>query len=116
MPRWFNIAGPCEDDIHYMLSPTTRLPDLEELIQQRSYFVLHAPRQTGKTTAMLALAQQLTDTGLYAAVMVSVEVGSAFNHDPSAAELAILGTWQNTIEDNLPPELQPPNWVYNAIS
>ncbi|MBD2362706.1 ATP-binding protein [Anabaena minutissima FACHB-250] len=114
MSRWFNIAGPCEDDIHYMLSPTIRLPDLEELIQQRSYFVLHAPRQTGKTTAMLALAQQLTDTGRYAAVVVSVEVGSAFNHDPSAAELAILGTWQNTIEDNLPPELQPPAWVYNA--
>ncbi len=39
-----------------MLSPTVRLLDLEELIQQRSYFVLHAPRQTGKTTAMLALA------------------------------------------------------------
>ncbi|HLO89010.1 MAG TPA: ATP-binding protein [Nostocaceae cyanobacterium] len=113
MSRWFNIAGPCKDDIHYMLSPTTRLPDLEELIQQRSYFVLHAPRQTGKTTAMLALAQQLTATGRYAAVMVSVEVGSAFNHDPSAAELAILGTWRNTIEDNLPPELQPPTWVYN---
>ncbi|MTJ09643.1 AAA-like domain-containing protein [Anabaena sp. UHCC 0204] len=108
MSRWFNIAGPCEDDIHYMLSPTTRLPDLEELIQQRSYFVLHAPRQTGKTTAMLALAQQLTATGNYAAVMVSAEVGSAFNHDPGAAELAILGAWQNTIEDNLPPELQPP--------
>ena len=78
MTRWFNIAGPCKDDIHYMLSPTVRLPDLEELIQQRSYFVLHAPRQTGKTTAMLALAQQLTNTGNYAAVMVSVEVGSAF--------------------------------------
>ncbi len=37
MTRWFNIAGPCKDDIHYMLSPTVRLPDLEELIQQRSY-------------------------------------------------------------------------------
>ena len=114
MSRWFNIAGPCKDDIHYMLSPTIRLPDLEELIRQRSYFVLHAPRQTGKTTAMLALAQQLTATESYAAVMVSVEVGSAFNHDPGAAELAILGTWRNTIEDNLPPELQPPTWVYNA--
>ena len=56
---------------------------------------------------MLALAQQLTDTGRYAAVMVSVEVGSAFNHDPGAAELAILGTWYDTIEDRLPPELQP---------
>ncbi|NCR73495.1 MAG: ATP-binding protein, partial [Microcystis aeruginosa LG13-12] len=108
MTRWFNIAGPCSNDIHYMLSPTVRLPDLEELIQQRSYFVLHAPRQTGKTTAMLSLAKQLTDTGNYAAVMVSVEVGSAFNHDPTAAELAILGTWYNTIEDSLPTELQPP--------
>jgi type II secretory pathway predicted ATPase ExeA len=114
MSRWFNIAGPCNPEKHYTISATSRLPDLSMLIEQESYFVLHAPRQTGKTTAMLALAQQLTDTGRYAAVMVSVEVGSAFNNDPSAAELAILGTWQNTIEDNLPPELQPPNWVYNA--
>ena len=108
MSRWFNIAGPCQEDIHYMLSPTRRLPDLENLIQQRSYFVIHAPRQTGKTTAMLALAQQLTATGHYAAVMVSVEVGSAFNNDPSAAELAILGTWYDTISIRLPDELQPP--------
>ncbi len=110
MTRWFNIAGPCKDDIHYMLSPTVRLPDLEELIQQRSYFVLHAPRQTGKTTAMLALAQQLTDRGNYAAVMVSVEVGSPFNHDPTAAELAILGTWYNTIQ-----VLDAPNPEEDAI-
>ncbi|MBD1213173.1 MAG: ATP-binding protein, partial [Dolichospermum circinale Clear-D4] len=108
MTRWFNIAGPCKDDIHYMLSPTVRLPDLEKLIEQESYFVLHAPRQTGKTTAMLSLAQQLTDTGNYAAVMVSVEVGSAFNHDPGAAELAILGTWYDNISIRLHKELQPP--------
>jgi type II secretory pathway predicted ATPase ExeA len=112
MSRWFNIAGPCQDDIHYMLSPTTRLPDLEELIQQRSYFVVHAPRQTGKTTAMLAFAKQLTETGRYTAVMVSVEVGSAFNHDPSAAELAILGTWRNTIAIRLTKDLQPTAWEY----
>ncbi|MEB3182318.1 MAG: AAA family ATPase [Nostocaceae cyanobacterium] len=114
MSRWFNIAGPCKADKHYTLSATSRLPDLSLLIEQESYFVVHAPRQTGKTTAMLALAQQLTATGRYAAVVVSVEVGSAFNHDPSAAELAILETWRDTIEDNLPPELQTPTWVYNA--
>ncbi|MGH1394527.1 MAG: AAA-like domain-containing protein [Trichormus sp.] len=108
MSRWFNIAGPCKPEKHYTLSATSRLPDLSMLIEQESYFVLHAPRQTGKTTAMLALAQQLTDTGLYAAVMVSVEVGSAFNHDPSAAELAILGTWYDTISIRLSNELQPP--------
>jgi ATPase family associated with various cellular activities (AAA) len=112
MSRWFNIAGPCQDDIHYMLSPTARLPDLEELIQQRSYFVLHAPRQTGKTTAMLALAQHLTLSGRYTAVMVSAEVGSAFNNDPTTAELAILGAWRNAIAVRLPKDLQPNAWVY----
>jgi type II secretory pathway predicted ATPase ExeA len=114
MSRWFNIAGPCNPEKNYTISATSRLPDLSMLIEQESYFVLHAPRQTGKTTAMLALAQQLTATGNYAAVMVSVEVGSAFNHDPNAAELAILGIWRNTIEDSLPPELQPQSWVYNV--
>ncbi|BAY82404.1 hypothetical protein NIES267_18840 [Calothrix parasitica NIES-267] len=114
MSRWFNTAGPCKPNKHYMLPATSRLPDLETIIEQESYFVVHAPRQTGKTTAMLALAKQLTDSGRYAAVMVSVEVGSAFNNNVDAAELAILGSWRNTIEDNLPKELQPPTWVYNA--
>ncbi|MFO5437905.1 MAG: ATP-binding protein [Dolichospermum sp.] len=108
MSRWFNIAGPCKLEKHYTISATSRLPDLSMLIEQESYFVLHAPRQTGKTTAMLALAQQLTATGRYAAVMVSVEVGSAFNHDPGAADLAILGTWYDNISIRLPKELQPP--------
>ncbi|MBC1235569.1 ATP-binding protein [Nostoc sp. 2RC] len=108
MSRWFNIAGPCQADKHYILPPTSRLPDWEMLIEQESYFVVHAPRQTGKTTAMLALAQELTATGRYAAVVVSAEVGSAFNHDPGAAELAILGTWYDTISIRLPNELQPP--------
>ena len=110
MSRWFNTAGPSQADIHYMLSPTSRLPNLERLIEQRSYFVIHAPRQTGKTTAMLALAEQLTKSGRYTALMVSAEVGSPFSHDPGAAELAILGAWRDTIADWLPQDLQPPAW------
>ncbi len=89
MSRWFNIAGPCKADKHYMLSATARLPDVEQIIEQESYFVVHAPRQTGKTTAMLALAKQLTLSGRYTAVMVSAEVGSAFNHDVGVAEVAL---------------------------
>ncbi|MFM1842110.1 MAG: hypothetical protein RLZZ490_846 [Cyanobacteriota bacterium] len=90
MPKWFNTAGPCKTDIHYMVSPTARLPELRLLIDQQNYFVIHAPRQVGKTTAMLALAQELTEGGDYVAVMLSVEVGAAFSHDPIAAERAIL--------------------------
>ncbi len=89
MPRWFNTAGPCRADIHYMLPATSRLPNLERLIAQENYFVIHAPRQIGKTTAMLALAKQLTESGKYTAVMLSVEVGAPFSQDIAGAEEAI---------------------------
>ncbi|MCC3404433.1 MAG: ATP-binding protein [Microcoleus sp. PH2017_10_PVI_O_A] len=108
MPRWFNTAGPCQEDIHYALSPTVRLPGLERLIAQRSYFVIHAPRQVGKTTAMLALAKQLTDSGDYTAIVVSVELGSPFNNNPQQAQAAILSSWRSEARVYLPPELQPP--------
>ncbi|MEG4318994.1 MULTISPECIES: ATP-binding protein [unclassified Microcoleus] len=111
MPRWFNTAGPCQEDIHYTLSPTLRLPSLERLIAQRNYFVIHAPRQIGKTTAMLALAKQLTDSGKYTAVMLSVEVGAPFSQDIAGAENAILGAWRDNIAFRLPSELQPPDWT-----
>ncbi|MBW4430452.1 MAG: AAA-like domain-containing protein [Pelatocladus maniniholoensis HA4357-MV3] len=111
MSRWFNTAGPCQADIHYMLPPTVRLPNLSRLIEQRNYFVIHAPRQTGKTTAMLALAKQLTLSGRYTAVMVSAEVGAPFSHDPGTAELAILDSWRARARLYLPPDLYPPdNW------
>jgi hypothetical protein len=50
MPRWFNTAGPCKPDDHYMLPVAARLPQVRPLIDQKSYFVVHAPRQVGKTT------------------------------------------------------------------
>jgi hypothetical protein len=56
MARWFEIASPCQLDKNYMLPPTCRLPNLSRFFQQQNYFVIHAPRQTGKTTAILALA------------------------------------------------------------
>ncbi len=110
MPRFFNTTGPCQEDIHYTLPPIERLPDLESLVRQRNYFVLHAPRQVGKTTAMAAVAQSLTASGNYAAVLVSAEVGAPFPHDPGAAEFAILGSWRMNTSQYLPPQLQPPPW------
>ncbi len=110
MPRWFNTAGPCRADIHYLLPSIRRLPDLERLIAQQNYFVIHAPRQIGKTTAMLSLAQQLTESGKYTAVMLSVEVGAPFSQDIAGAEDAILGAWRDNIAFRLPVELHPPDW------
>ncbi|UJL35017.1 ATP-binding protein [Cylindrospermopsis raciborskii Cr2010] len=108
MPKQFNTAGPCKANIHYMLSPTGRLPQLKTLIDGENYFIIHAPRQVGKTTAMIALAQELTDSGEYTAVMLSVEVGSVFPDEPERAERAILGSWQDGIDIWLPEDLHPP--------
>ncbi|WP_342394017.1 hypothetical protein [Chrysosporum bergii] len=97
MTKWFNTAGLCQSDIHYMLPTSERLPQLKRLIDQRNYFVIHAPRQTGKTTAMLTLAQELTASGEYTAVIISAEVGSAFPDQPEVAEQAILAAWRDAM-------------------
>jgi hypothetical protein len=107
MKKWFNTAGPCQTEIHYMLPSIVRLPEIVNLIAQRNYFVIHAPRQVGKTTAMITLAQELTAGGRYTAVMLSLEVGAVFSHDPELAGRAILDEWQDAIKFYLPKELQP---------
>ena len=50
MGRRFNTAGPCLPEYHYMIPPLWRLPEAPGLVDQLGYFVVHAPRQTGKTS------------------------------------------------------------------
>ena len=48
--RFFNTTGPVVPADHYCIPPLSRL-DLDEvlgLVRDKRYFVLHAPRQTGK--------------------------------------------------------------------
>jgi len=83
MERRFNTAGPCIDGDHYMLDPLARI-DVDEvldLIDAKRYFVLHAPRQTGKTTCLLALAQRLNEGGRYRALYVNIEAAQAARGD-----------------------------------
>jgi hypothetical protein len=108
MPRWFNTAGPCDSADHYMLPAMQRLPEVRRLIDQKGYFVVHAPRQVGKTTALLSLARELTAEGQYVSALVSMEVGAAFPQDIGAAELAMLNSWRSALSAQLPPALQPP--------
>ncbi|NMO21811.1 ATP-binding protein [Pyxidicoccus fallax] len=108
MPRRFNTAGPCRPDWHYMIPAERRLPEAPGLVEQLAYFVVHAPRQTGKTTAIRALAQELTASGRYAALYVSCEVGEAAGDDFGEAQRAILANLRLGASLSLPEELQPP--------
>ena len=92
--RHFNTAGPMRPELHYGVPPLSRL-DLDELltlIGQNKYFVLHAPRQTGKTTTLLALRALLNDgaAGDLRCVYANLEVGQAAREDTGRAMQAIL--------------------------
>ena len=57
-----------------MLDALARLPDIEPFIASKLYFVLHAARQAGKTTALKALVRKLNATGKVLAIYCSLEV------------------------------------------
>ena len=81
MERCFNIAGPCFPDEHYMLPALERLPGIMRIVEQRSYFVLHAARQSGKTTALMALVEEINRKGEMNALYFTVETVQRFT-DP----------------------------------
>ncbi|MEM7350230.1 MAG: AAA family ATPase [Acidobacteriota bacterium] len=108
MPRFFNTAGPCHPTDHYMLPAEQRVAGLRRLIEQKLYFVVHAPRQTGKTTALRTLAESLTAEGRYAALLTSCEVGQRVAPDLESSMDSILSLLVQNAHDALAPELRPP--------
>ena len=90
--KFFYTAGPVKANCHYCFDPLARvdLDDVLTLIHQEKYFVLHAPRQTGKTSTLLALAENINREGRYRCVYINVEAGQAAQEDVSSAMRTIL--------------------------
>ena len=98
--RKFNTTGPCFPDEHYMLPALDRLPGIRELVAGGNYFVIHAPRQTGKTTALQALVQEINEKGEMFALYCSLETLQN-RSDPEKTNIAI----RDLIADNV--EMSP---------
>jgi len=91
-----------------MIPPVPRLPNVKEHIENMEYFVVHAPRQTGKTTTLIALAKELTESGKYAALHFSCEEGRAYPDDVAAVQRVVLREIMRKAEIDLPESLRPP--------
>ncbi len=90
--RFFNTSGPVVAEDHYCIPPLGRL-DLDEilrLIDAKRYFVLHAPRQTGKTSALLALRDLLNEGDAYRCVYANVETAQTARGDVAAGMQTVL--------------------------
>ena len=101
--RFFNTTGPVVAADHYLIPPLDRvdLAELRRLIGEKRYFVLHAPRQTGKTSALLALQSLLNEEGDYRCVYVNVEGAQAAREDVGRVVRAVLSELASRAEDCL---------------
>jgi len=106
--KFFNTAGPVNQVDHYKVDPLTRW-DLDEilfLIDQKKYFILDAPRQTGKTSCLLALRDLLNKEGKHHCVYANVEGAQVARNDVEEGIGAILAGFhmrvENTLETTLP--------------
>lgn len=90
--RFFNTAGPVNCEDHYCLPPLERLKlnEVISLINQKKYFVLHAPRQTGKTSCLHSLMDYLNKEGKYRCLYLNAEVGQSAREDVERGMKAIL--------------------------
>ncbi len=74
MKRFFNVTGLCNPERHYMVDPLRGLNEtILELIRNEYYFTIHAPRQTGKTTLLRALMNQINAEGQRICLYFSIE-------------------------------------------
>ena len=112
--RFFNVAGPVRPDEHYAIPPLDRV-DVDELlglIRAKQYFVLHAPRQTGKTSALIALRNLLNsgEVGSFRCVNVNVEVGQVARDDTARGMRSILSSLASSarrLGDDYPDSVWP---------
>ena len=122
--RFFRTSGPVHPDKHYAIPPLERLDldDILSLVREEEYFVLHAPRQTGKTTTLLALCDLLNEgaAGDLRCVYTNVEAGQPRREDAGSAIRGILnqladrargagddalaGIWKAALEDGGPSD------------
>lgn len=112
MPKkFFNTAGPINTDMHYSVDSLQRIDieEIEQLIHNGKYFVIHVPRQTGKTSALLALRDYLNASGDCVAVYANIEAGQAMRNQVAevvkATAVTIAESSSTVMKSDFPMEV-----------
>jgi hypothetical protein len=98
-----NTAGSCDSAKHYMLDASTRLKGVEQMIDKEQYFVIHAARQSGKTTCRRDLAQRLNAEERYYTLYCSLEEIQNID-DPREGTQGIVMKIKNRIRHSVIPQ------------
>ena len=110
MRKYFNTTGLCNPERHYMVDPFRNMYDnIHILIEDMQYYLIHAPRQTGKTTFLHALAHRLNKEGNYIAVVCSLESAGYTSISVETANEVFIQSLYQTAKVFLSAEWMPPN-------
>jgi len=105
--------SPVKPDKHYSIPPLSRwdTDEIHRLIAEEHYFVLHAPRQTGKTSCLLDLMAQLNAEVDYTALYVNLEPAQAARGDMALGMRIMLDSLVASADqylvDRVLPEIAP---------
>lgn len=116
--RYFNITGPCFPEMHYFLPPQRRLigAQLDRYVRDQLYWVLHAPRQTGKTTFLQTWMQELNASGQCIACYVTVERCQGFSEAADAIPAVVQAIREHAAKAGLPVPVPPTGEPTSSLS
>ncbi|MCP4108118.1 MAG: ATP-binding protein [Desulfobacteraceae bacterium] len=111
--RFFNTAGPVDPGSHYCLPSLHRIDPnhIELLIEEKKYFVMYAPWQSGKTSYLLTLMKHLNDTGKYHCLYFNLEVGQSARENVLRGVKAILSEMATCARVYLNDDFPEKNWA-----
>lgn len=97
--KFFNTVGVIDPERHYFLPRRLDWKQLIELIERQYYFILHAPRQSGKTSAIIEFVRHLNQEGKYTALYLSTEPAHTAVNDEKETAHRILEEIRNQISN-----------------
>ncbi len=107
MEKFFNCSGACVPSKHYMVEVEPKFPGLQGLVAQERYFIIHAPRQTGKTTIVNQFVEHLNRQEKYVALYVNVESGQALRNQVERVNNLVIAAIELSAKVYLPKAYRP---------
>ena len=108
--RFFNTTGYCNPNKHYTINSLRGKNNvIMELITKELYYVLHAPRQSGKTTLLHSMMHKINSEGQYIALVFSVESAGYRSISEEKANFKILEALNASAETFIDEKYQPKN-------
>ena len=100
--RRFNVTGTCISSEHYMVDISSKLDEIEKLVDGRHYFTINRARQYGKTTTLLNLERRLEKRDGFIVISISFEDAgiSAFESEEAFCKMFLGRVYDALIVSN----------------